>query len=221
MRRVIEPLLAGALFAGDTYQEDISYVRDLGLVGAQNPVQIANPIYREVIARVLSAAAEANVLAEPKTFVKADGRLDLPKLLQEFASFWREQGDALAAAVPYHEVAPQLVLMAFLQRVVNGGGYVEREYGLGRERIDLLVRWPYRDAERKPTWQREALELKVWREGEKDPKKQGLEQLERYLTQLDLSEGVLVIFDRRRKKKGVRFEQTATASKRRVTLLRA
>ena len=49
----------------------------------------------------------------------------------------------LAAGMPYHEVAPQLVLMAYLQRVVNGGGTVDREYGVGRGRIDLLVRWPY------------------------------------------------------------------------------
>ena len=34
---------------------------------------------------------------------------------------------------------PQLLRQAFLQRLVNGGGPVEREYGLGRGRTDLLV----------------------------------------------------------------------------------
>ena len=34
---------------------------------------------------------------------------------------------------------PQLLRQAFLQRLVNGGGRVEREYGLGRGRTDLLV----------------------------------------------------------------------------------
>jgi hypothetical protein len=29
--------------------------------------------------------------------------------------------------------------MGYLQRIVNGGGYVEREYGIGRGRIDLLA----------------------------------------------------------------------------------
>jgi len=33
------------------------------------------------------------------------------------------------------------MLMAFLQRVVNGGGRVEREYGLGRGALDLLIAW--------------------------------------------------------------------------------
>ena len=46
----------------------------------------------------------------------------LDRLLGEFASFWREHGDTLFARAAYHEVAPQLVLMAYLQRVVNGGG---------------------------------------------------------------------------------------------------
>jgi hypothetical protein len=49
-------------------------------------------------------------------------------------------GEILTRKDAYHEVAPQLVLMAWLQRIVNGGGYVEREYGVGRGRTDLLVR---------------------------------------------------------------------------------
>ena len=31
------------------------------------------------------------------------------------------------------------MLMAFLQRIVNGGGHVEREYGLGRGALDLIL----------------------------------------------------------------------------------
>ncbi len=60
-----------------------------------------------------------------------------------FTRFWGENGEILASGRRYPEAAPQLVLMGFLQRVVNGGGYVEREYGIGRGRIDLLVRWPH------------------------------------------------------------------------------
>ncbi len=57
---------------------------------------------------------------------------------------WRDQnGDILVSGTVYHEVAPQLVLMGFLQRLVNGGGHVDREYGAGRGRMDLLVRWPH------------------------------------------------------------------------------
>ena len=168
VKRFIEPLLAGTLGeADDAYDDDLLYCRDLGLLARDNPVRVANPIYREVVARVLASPVESRVLAEPRSFVLPDGRLDLAKLLHEFAEFWREHGDVLSTGVPYHEVAPQLVLMAFLQRVVNGGGFIDREYGIGRGRIDLLVRWRHQDSAGKPTWQREALELKVWRDKQK------------------------------------------------------
>ncbi len=224
VRRVLEPLLAGTfLEEGDTYLDDLQYVRDLGLCASGNPVRIANPIYREVIARVLAGGAESQILAEPKSFVLPDGRLDFDLFLREFAAFWRQHGEVLTAGVSYHEVAPQLVLMAFLQRVVNGGGFVEREYGVGRGRIDLLVRWPY-VAQGQRRWQFHALELKVWREQQADPVSEGLAQLDAYLERLGLSEGVLVIFDRRKQAGGrpqSHFEQARTPSGRSVTLLRA
>ena len=197
VRRVVEPLIAGAMLAGDTYDDDLAYVRDLGLIAGDRPVRVANPIYREVIVRVLSAVVEENVTADPRAFVQADGRLDLRRLLEDFAGFWREHGEVLAAGMPYAEVAPQLVLMAYLQRIVNGGGYVDLEYGVGRGRIDLCVRWPYASAGGKREWQREGLELKVWRDGKPDPLERGLEQLDSYLDGLGLATGVLVVFDGR------------------------
>lgn len=225
VRRVLEPILAGTLGTdGDTYLDDLQYVRDLGLCAPNNPVRIANPIYHEVIARVLAGGPESKVLAEPRSFVLPDGRLDFDRMLREFAEFWREHGDVLAAGVSYHEVAPQLVLMAFLQRVINGGGFVAREYGVGRGRIDLLVRWPYLEGGQR-RWQRHALELKVWREGEKNPLPKGLSQLDEYLERLGLDEGVLVLFDRRKEagdtESRTRFEQAQTPSGRKVTVLRA
>jgi hypothetical protein len=225
VKRVIEPLLAGTIDPiDDTYDDDLSYSRALGLVAPNNPIRIANPIYREVIVRVLAGAVEGRVLAEPRSFVLPDGRLDLARILREFASFWREHGEVLAAGLPYHEVAPQLVLMAFLQRVVNGGGFIDREYGIGRGRIDLLVRWPHRAAGGERAWQKEALELKVWRDKAKDPLEKGLAQLDGYLAQTGLDTGVLVIFDRRAEALPIdertRFEEAVTPAGRKVTVLR-
>ncbi|MCG5500805.1 hypothetical protein [Ectothiorhodospira lacustris] len=37
------------------------------------------------------------------------------------------------------EASPQLLMQAFLQRFVNGGGRITREYGLGRKRTDLFI----------------------------------------------------------------------------------
>jgi hypothetical protein len=222
VRRVLEPVLAGAMPAADPWDDDFQYARDLGLVAQDPPVRTANPIYREVIARVLSGAAERGMALEPRSFVLPDGRLDLRRVLTEFADFWRPHGEILSGAMPYREVAPQLVLMAWLQRVVNGGGYVEREYGIGRGRIDLLVRWPF-GAPR--AWQREALELKVWAQGRRDPLAEGLAQLDGYLDRLALDRGVLVIFDRRTEagepELRTRIEDTRTPRGRAVTVLRA
>jgi hypothetical protein len=225
VRRVLEPVLAGTFGTeGDTYSDDLQYVRDLGLCAPNNPVRVANPIYHEVIARVLAGGIESQLQAEPRSFVLPDGRLDFDRLLSEFAAFWQQHGAVLLAGAAYHEVAPQLVLMAFLQRVVNGGGFVEREYGVGRGRIDLLVRWPY-PKQGQRGWQLHALELKVWREREADPLPEGLTQLDSYLERLGLNEGVLVIFDRRQEAGTARprphFEQTQTPSGRKVTVLRA
>ncbi|MBM4043388.1 MAG: ATP-binding protein, partial [Planctomycetes bacterium] len=161
VRRVIEPLLAGTLEGVTSYEDDFAYVCDLGLVAADGPVRVANPIYREVIVRVLALPVERRLDTEARSFVGRDGRLDLKHLLLEFSSFWREHGETLATGIAYPEVAPQLVLMAYLQRVVNSGGYVEREYGVGRGRIDLLIRWPYKLPSGEKRWQREAMELKV------------------------------------------------------------
>ncbi len=199
VRPVIEALMAGSNIAASAYDDDVGFVRDVGLISSGRSVEIANPIYREVIARVLSEPVEQYIQHETGPFVADDGRLDLAKLLHAFADFWRQHGEIVTGSLVYHEVAPQLVLMAFLQRIVNGGGFIDREYGLGRGRIDLLLRWPYADSGGQRVWQREALELKVWREKQPDPVDEGLLQLDGYLQRLSIDHGFLLIFDRRSK----------------------
>ncbi|WP_433443701.1 hypothetical protein [Nonomuraea sp. CA-141351] len=185
---------------------------------------MANPIYREVILRVLGDLTEQNIHADPHSFVLPDGRFDLPRLLQEFVVFWREHGEVLIQQEGYHEAACQIILMAFLHRLVNGGGYLDREYAAGTKRLDVLVRWPYSGPEGERLMQREAMELKVWRPGADDPKPEGLAQLDRYLDRLTLTTGVLVIFDRRPEappwKERGDFQQATTPSGREVTVLR-
>ena len=135
------------------------------------------------------------------------------------------QGDVLAARDNYHEAAAQLVLMAYLHRIVNGAGHIDREVGVGRGRIDLVVRQPYRDAEGGKLEQREAIELKVWADHQADPLSDGLAQLDGYLDRLGLDTGTLVVFDRRPIAKPIaertEFDSARTPSGRAVTLLRA
>ncbi|MFM7558855.1 hypothetical protein [Cylindrospermopsis raciborskii] len=44
-----------------------------------------------------------------------------------FLEFWRQHGEPLLRSPPYHRIAPHLVLIAFLHRLVNSGGTLERE----------------------------------------------------------------------------------------------
>lgn len=224
VRRVIEPLLTGREMALSPYDDDARYTRDLGLIASVNPIEISNPIYKEVIARVLSENAESQVTEKRSAFVLPDGRLAWNRLLRAFARFWREHGEVLASRMPYPEAGPQLVVMAFLQRIVNGGGYIDREYGVGRGRIDLLVRYPYKKADGSAGEQRRAMEIKVWREGQASPLKKGLSQLDEYLGRLGLSRGTLLIFDARPRPKKerrarVRFEDTTTRKGRRARVI--
>jgi hypothetical protein len=226
VQRVVEPVLAGLLTGGDmTYNDDISYVRDLGLIATKDPIRIANPIYREVIVRVLAARASGAIDLERKSFVSASGMLDVDVIVKEFATWWAENADFMLISGYYNEAAAQLVFMAWLQRVVNGGGIIDREYGVGRGRIDVLIRWPHPAAQTPRDWQREAFELKVWREGRPDPLTQGLTQLEAYLDSLNLTHGTLVIFDRRKdappSATRTQISQTQTPKGHAVRLLRA
>ena len=222
VRRVIGPLLSGeAEGNGDSFDDDLSFVRDLGLVAPNLPLRVANPIYREVLVRVLALRAETMVQEVPSRYVASDGTFDFPALLGSFVAFWKEHGDALSTSMPYPEVAPQLVFMAYCHRLVNGGGFIDREYGVGRGRIDLLIRWPLRDG----TTQRHAIELKAWREGRADPLPKGLEQVDGYLAGLGLDEGLLIVFDQRKEAgstaQRTRWEDAETPSGRSVRVLRA
>jgi len=80
------------------------------------------------------------------------------------------------------------MLMAFLQRVVNGGGRIDREYGLGKGALDLLITWKT---------QRIAVEVKLRRDTETEAEAEALEQVDGYLDSLGLDEGWLILFDLR------------------------
>ncbi|MEO3876793.1 hypothetical protein ABGB18_49285 [Nonomuraea sp. B12E4] len=117
VKRVVEPIVAGEYpGAGPALSDDLAYARDLGLITQKLPLEIANPIYREVLLRVLGDPSEQYVRPDPHSFVLPDGRFDLPRLLEEFVVFWREHGEVLIQQEGYHEAACQIILMAFLHR---------------------------------------------------------------------------------------------------------
>ncbi|WP_026412653.1 AAA family ATPase [Actinomadura oligospora] len=227
IQRIIEPMITGVDVRSDdvTYDDDLAYVRDLGLVTQAPPLQISNPIYQEVIIRVLSQRLQDRVEVEPRAFLLPDGRLDTDKLLEEFIAFWKANAEIVDNQHTYHEAACHLAFMAYLQRVVNGGGFIDREYALGRKRLDLTIRKPYTDENGCRAMQWAAYELKVHNTGEKNPIPGGLEQLDRYLDSLGLDTGTLIVFDRRKNAPPVadrtKVEPVESPAGRKITLVRA
>jgi len=177
-------------------------VIDLGLVRQERTghLQIANRIYQEIIPRELSWEAQMGMTLDPAWYIYPDGRLDMNKLLTDFQQFFREHSDSWRKRFDYEEAAPQLLLQAFLQRIVNGGGRVEREYGLGRKRTDLLVIWPLRPGSGQVCpggVQRIVIELKL-RDGTLEATlAKALPQTWDYADRCGTDEAHLVIFDRR------------------------
>jgi hypothetical protein len=119
-------------------------------------------------------------------------------LLREFQVFWRNNSEAWEGMVNYPEAFPHVLLQAFLQRVTNGEGRIEREYAAGRGRMDLAVE--YRGG-----W--DIIEIKLVRDRKRVEvvEEEGKRQVLRYRESFEPSVGggrkgvgcYLVIFDRR------------------------
>lgn len=186
VRRIIEPILVGESLPMDVMNDDLLYARDLGLVTDQPQVRIANPIYQELIPRSLSYVMQSTMVAEAAWYLQPGGGLDMVLLLAAFQEFFAEHSEAWLGRFDYKEAGPHLMLMAFLQRVVNGGGSIAREFAVGSGRADLVVSFG---------GARSVIELKV-RRGE-GSEREGIAQLSRYLDRLGEPEGYLVLFDRR------------------------
>ena len=193
VRRVIEPMLSGTHRYGFT-DRDIAYVRDLGLVARDAPLRVANPIYAEVLPRELAWVAQETLELPPPRYVRVDGSLDAELLMGEFQGFFRRHSEHWRNRFAYEEAWPQLLLQAYLQRVVNGGGRIEREYALGSGRVDLLIVWPLADRV-----QEFVVECKVVREhdGLERVVDEGVEQTARYVQRCAAEAGHLVVIDRR------------------------
>ena len=142
VRRVIEPMLADSDALLDVPEDDLSYVCDLGFVRDDGERRIANPIYREVIPRQLTHGVQGSIMRRAASFVDGQGWLDVPKLMADFQDYFRQHSEAWEMTVTYMEASAQLLLHAYLQKVLNSGGRIEREYAMGRGRTDLLLLWP-------------------------------------------------------------------------------
>ncbi|UJS24312.1 ATP-binding protein [Thiothrix winogradskyi] len=196
---VISKLLAGSTEAvSDLPNDDIEYVEDMGLIRRFPSAEISNRIYREIIPRELTYSTQYMLTQQQAWYLTPQRHIDMPKLLTAFQQFFRENSQSWIERFDYKEAGPQLLLQAFLQRIINGGGRINREYGLGRKRTDLFIEWPV--DEEKGYYgeiQRIVLELKILYKSLEATVAEGLEQTAGYADQCGATEAHLIIFDRR------------------------
>ena len=190
VRRIVEPLILGNETELTANDDDWRFITDLGLLRVERGTLVpANPMYAEIIGRYLSRGEQDRMIRSvPETpWVKDDG-LDMAGLMAAFQQFWRENSGADRDIMGYREAVPHLVLMAFLQRVTNGGGHINREMALGQGRLDLCVE--FRGA-------RYAIEVKT---SDNFKGEDSYKQCAKYLDTLKLTEGWMPIFDKSKTK---------------------
>ena len=187
VRRVVEPVILGKERGAPVNDDDYRYALDLGILRENEHHMLVpgNPMYAEIMLRYLSNDEQAHFYAkyEKPFWLKGDGSLDMPALMAEFQRFWRENSGADREVYGYNEATPHLVMMGYLQRVVNGGGRIAREMALGSKRLDLCVEFGKF---------RYAVELKMKRNFSPT---ESPAQLVGYLDTLSLDEGWMAVFD--------------------------
>jgi hypothetical protein len=199
VHRVIESILSSdGSVIGNIRPDDLQYVEDLGLIRTRPTVHISNRIYQEIIPRELTWVMQTSIPnQESEWYITPDHHLDMPKLLAAFQQFYREHAEIWGDGLAYKEAAPQLLLQAFLQRIVNGGGHINREYGLGRKRTDLLIVWPLDEKQGiHGPLQRIVIEINLRHGALETVIAKGLEQTADYSRRVGADEAHLIIFDR-------------------------
>ncbi len=194
LKKVIAPMLAGEDMDKSIKEDDVQYAVDLGLIKRdENGIRISNGIYNEVIPRELTYITQLNFESNFRSewYINYDGSLNMKKLILSFQEFFRENSESWIERFEYSEAAYQLLLQAFLQRVVNGGGYIFREYGLGRKRTDLLIIWNKKEEKEKFI-----IELKIRYDSIEKTIEKGLSQTWEYMDKCGAKEGHLIIFDK-------------------------
>lgn len=183
VRRIIDMVIAGTMAHQQYSDDDLQYVRDLGLITRKN-IAIANPLYQEILPRALVYASQEGLPFTSAPYLDNYGNLVTQKLFEAFQQFYRENSAIWLEKFDYKESGPHLIMMAWLQRIINGGGKIHREYALGRERVDLLVEWKK---------QRIVIELKIMRSTKSVT--DGLQQTVSYMDTARATEGHLIIFE--------------------------
>jgi hypothetical protein len=186
--------------------QEISYVKTdeiinlatiYGVIRNSNEIcKIHNKIYQQIIynhmtIRLITKNSYSDMHNYKENFIKADGKLDVEKILIKFKDFMKHEASKKRENFLEHDC--RVVFLAFLNPIINGTGFAFKEVQGGNEkRFDVVITY----AE-----EMHIIEMKIWH-GEEYNKK-GEEQLNQYLEQYNLDRGYLLVFDFRKRKRQV------------------
>ncbi|MDR1223226.1 MAG: AAA-like domain-containing protein [Tannerella sp.] len=208
VKPVVETIISGEMNMDlNLDSPGVQQAMDLGLVmfDTEKGLTISNPIYTEILTQVVNSSMQI-MMPPPSNFKwqKSDGSLDMDSLLQEFQQFWRENSELWEEKSVFRESFPHLMLLAFMQRFLNGGGRINREVAAGSGKMDLYVE--YQDYKC-------IMEIKVLRDkkGYERVLAEGLQQIKRYQDRKAPDSLLyLLIFDRRSKRKKAPWNERIT-----------
>ncbi|MDI6795285.1 MAG: hypothetical protein QME81_20915, partial [bacterium] len=60
VKEVAEAIIGGEVLVSDRLNDALAYVQDLGLITRKSPIKFANPIYAEIIPRILNYGWEVS-----------------------------------------------------------------------------------------------------------------------------------------------------------------
>ncbi|MDR1485148.1 MAG: PD-(D/E)XK nuclease domain-containing protein, partial [Planctomycetaceae bacterium] len=183
VKTVIQTIITGSNNPLGRTNRDVELTMDLGLITWNTNIgfTIANPVYEEILNRYLNSEYHDS-FPPPSSWQwqKANGELDMDNLLREFQKFWRRHSEIWEQKADYTEAFPHLLLTAFLQRVTNGGGQIDRECAAGCGRMDIMVEYAGKCY---------VLEIKIiyYYDSPATVREEGLEQIQKYRDKIDSS----------------------------------
>ncbi|MBN1696526.1 MAG: ATP-binding protein [Spirochaetales bacterium] len=192
VKKIISPMLTGEEFFQDISEEDFQYLYDLGLITiSSSQIGIANEIYKEIIPRSLIYSTQLLIRYDLDLFSEEDGMLNMRKIIKSFQNFYNKYFRRWAERFSYQQAGAFLFFQAFLQRIIDGGGKIQREYGIGRKFTTLTISWPYRQS-----IQKNLIDLHFFKPPLKEQMRKSVEELTVQMKERKISDGYVIIFSK-------------------------
>jgi hypothetical protein len=192
VKKILVPMLNSDDLPQNVTEEEVRYLCDLGIVRViDKEISIANGIYNETIPRSLIYQTQLLIRYKLSLFLDGNGRLDIKKMLKGFHALFNAHYEKWVEHFDYREAGKPLLLQAFLQRILDGGGRIERFYGIGRKHITLVILWPCAGGS-----QKEVVDIRFIPVHNKDTIKDDIRSTVALIEEFETDHGFLVCFYR-------------------------